>query len=413
MQSSKHANVHYEFGQSIFEQVHKFVPQINSTSRQLAQPTRTGPVHSRLYQLGMTVKRPPSSRSAVSPMSMPFSSAKQSAGTPSSSRTEQSESRRIEDQIVLNSIKRRSKLDRIRTELRTKQKSECNFTPVINPISEEIASQRPQIMPTYEALYNEARIREEKQQQRQLPIHEPQRTLDPDSEVQLVTRLLNSHKRTDLKLKQARSSQYLQDPKTGLALYSPDIRRSQASYSKLSSRGSYSQSEFKGPLEAPLPAPQEHTFNDTIYEMFRCKQIEALFAKLDQNFDGVVQASDFESLDDEALRRVLSPVEESCSLVGDIRKEEFVKFVQALCTTMNLIDRSTLLKRRSCSIGSPPLTSVSPMQPVLSPRSELLAAKKRANLPSNIYEREVFLLKVSPSQQKEDRLFALGLLTDR
>jgi hypothetical protein len=397
------ANVQYEFSQSIFELPEKqFIPKINQVSKQLTA-NRKGPVHSRLYQLGVTVKRPSSGRTSV--LSQPISEERYSVQTPSTLRQEGESRLKVEDQIVYDGIARRSRLDKKRKEQQAKRKAECNFKPEINYLSEVLAGQRPQVKPRHELLYDEARIREEKRQTKDLQAA-PQKYLDPDAEIQLVTRLMNSHKKTENMLKLARSSRHLQDAQTGVNLYSPDIRRSQSSYFKLSEQGSYySPSE---PILLPVKEsqrPQEQLSNDSIYAEFKAKQIQLLFELMDQDHDDFVTEEDFTQLDT-SLQRILRPVAKNCSK-SRLAREEFVWHVQMLCSTLCIADRGTLLKRRNCTSFEPCLTSVPFTQPVLSPRSQLLAAKSRANLPTNIYERQALQSKVSSTQRSEESMYAL------
>jgi hypothetical protein len=337
-------------------------------------------------------------------LSRPISEEKYSVQTPSTLRQEGESRLKIEDQIVYDGVARRSRLDQKRKEQQAKKKAECNFKPAINSLSEVLAGLRPQVKPRHELLYDEARIRDEKRQTKDFQAA-PQKCLDPDAEIQLVTRLMNSHKKTEHMLKQARSAHHLLDAQTGVNLYSPDIRRSQSSFFKLSERGCYSQTE-----PSPLPVkesqrPQEQLDNDSIYAEFKAKQINLLFEQMDQDQDDFVTEEDFAKLDT-SLQRILRPVAKNCSK-GRLEKDEFIWHVLMLCSTLCIADRGTLLKRRNCASFEPRLTSVAFTQPVLSPRSELLAAKSRANLPASIYERQALLSKVRSTQRSEETLYAL------
>lgn len=128
-----------------------------------------------------------------------------------------------------------------------------------------------------------------------------------------------------------------------------------------------------------------------IFEKFRVKQFENLFASMDSDSDGLVSACriDINHIDPEVLK-VLTPFfEELEESQVEIGIENFVKSMENLYGILNVEQKAVLIKRSRKSVEETP-----DGKPFVSARSSDLAGKVQEKLPEDFFERQIMVSKM-------------------
>ena len=146
--------------------------------------------------------------------------------------------------------------------------------------------------------------------------------------------------------------------------------------------------------------------SDKIFHDFRIRQYERLFKCLDSDNDGSISATaiHLDLIDTKALEILTPFFEELQASEETLDFQQFSHKMDVLCKTLNVAQRSQLLKREIKTENNEP-----ERKPFISQNSLILAEKKRSSLPSDMYERlttankmtEMRMQKIKEEKEKE------------
>lgn len=159
-------------------------------------------------------------------------------------------------------------------------------------------------------------------------------------------------------------------------------------------------------LEAASSSKKSCEGSDKIFHDFRLRQYERLFKCLDSDCDGKISATaiKIDQIDVKALEILTPFFEELQTSEATISFEQFSSKMDVLCKSLNVAQRSQLLKRETKEEVVEP-----ERKPFISQNSVILAEKKRSSQPSDMYERlttankmtEMRMNKIKEDKEKE------------
>lgn len=285
---------------------------------------------------------------------------------------------------------------------------ECTFSPVINSVHREKCGQT-----VHETLYHQAEKFKEKLLQKQenelrqysfAPNVNLTKKKEENTEP-VYERLMKSKKDLEERLELIRNSRAEDiDEMTGQKLFKPITEskvegRDRPVWEVLYSKDSETKKEREEHMANDkkfweLNAAAEKTSENTkkIFQDFKEKQYEKLFNVLDHDKDGLISANSI-SLDniDERTILILKPLFDDLQESNlEIDLKGFVQRIEMITKTLNVGDRSYLLKREVKPAEVQP-----ERKPFVSTVSAKLAEKKRVDLSEDLYERLVSASKLT------------------
>ena len=309
-----------------------------------------------------------------------------------------------EEILYKKAEKSKQKLELLKQKAEEDELKECNFMPKINHAPRLRDTQKT----IYEELYSQAEKKKEKMLQKRdndlkqysfAPNIELTKKKDEKSKEPVHERLINSKKHFEESLEEKRKSKITDyDENTGQKFFQPIIESKTEPRNKPIWEHLYSiDSEIKKEREEALSeekrfwdanaSAQKTTVNtQKIFQDFRDKQYEKIFNLLDANKDGKISATEInlEGLDSKMIE-ILSPIFDDIQENNrEIDMNGFIQRMDILSKALNVEERAYLIKRENKAVEEP-----QERIPYVSPASSKLAAKKRNDLSSDIYERLV------------------------
>ena len=293
---------------------------------------------------------------------------------------------------------------------------ECTFSPVINSVHREKCNQT-----VHETLYSQAEKNKEKLLQRQeneikqysfAPNVQLTKKKEENSEP-VHERLFKSKRDLEERLETIRNSKVEDiDEVTGQKFFNPVTEskvegRDRPVWEVLYSKDSETKKEREEHLANDkkfweLNAAAEKTSENTkkIFQDFKEKQYEKLFYLLDNDKDGLISANSItlDSIDERTillLKPIFDDLQES-ELEIDLKG--FVQRIDMISKTLNVGDRSHLLKREA-----KPAEVQQVRKPFVSTVSTKLAEKKRVDLSEDLYERLVSASKLTEMRSQKHK----------
>lgn len=161
-----------------------------------------------------------------------------------------------------------------------------------------------------------------------------------------------------------------------------------------------SQQEFQKTLENASISKKTTENSDKIYSEFREKQFKALFKQMDSDLDGKISVNGINISNIEtAVLRILTPLFEELEKSGsELTEEGFLVKMEQLYKVLNVEQRALLIKRQEQKEE----VKVE-RKPFISQKSLEMAEKKRANLPSDFYERQNIVAKMNEMKLLQKR----------
>lgn len=161
-----------------------------------------------------------------------------------------------------------------------------------------------------------------------------------------------------------------------------------------------SQQEFQKSLVNASVSKKITENSDKIYSEFREKQFRTLFKLMDSDNDGRISVNGINIGNMEtALLRLLTPLFEELEKTGaDLTEDGFLVRMEELYKVLNVEQRAILIKRQEKKEED-----VVERKPFISQRSLDMAEKKRANLPSDFYERQSVVAKMGEMKLMQKR----------
>ena len=160
-------------------------------------------------------------------------------------------------------------------------------------------------------------------------------------------------------------------------------------------------------LEAVSSSKKSCEGSDKIFHDFRLRQYERLFKMLDSDGDGSISASaiKIDQVDVKALEILTPFFEELQASEATMDFQQFSAKMDILCKSLNVAQRSQLLKREAKAENAEP-----ERRPFISQKSLMYAEQKRSTLPTDMYERlttankmtEMRMQKIKEDKEREE-----------
>eukprot|EP00358_Blepharisma_japonicum_P000910 CAMPEP_0202949946 /NCGR_PEP_ID=MMETSP1395-20130829/16769_1 /ASSEMBLY_ACC=CAM_ASM_000871 /TAXON_ID=5961 /ORGANISM="Blepharisma japonicum, Strain Stock R1072" /LENGTH=393 /DNA_ID=CAMNT_0049653421 /DNA_START=180 /DNA_END=1358 /DNA_ORIENTATION=- len=317
-------------------------------------------------------------------------------------------------------------LDELKEERQNVEMIECSFHPTIS--ESRTSRSREQFRDVYTDLYNDAEQRKSRNtslteqsisQYSFKPKVKSHNRATTETKEEIFERLYSSKSKfyedMEERKKQMESVEVSIDQVSGQELFHPAINNTKGSitrggeepiwehlYSLKDVHSVKQQEENDKTLkfwEASSAAKKLSDASQKIFQDFQQKQLEKLFKSFDSDEDGKISSGSIkiEHLDVKSLV-ILSPylnyLEESKE-ENDL--DQFLGYMDELIKSMNVGDKSHLLKREVKPVVEEKIVLVSP-------KSAKLAEKRRGSLPDNIYDRLVWTSQLNELKANELRL---------
>ena len=322
-----------------------------------------------------------------------------------------------ENILMKKKEEKEEKLKKLKEEYEEDYYKECYFTPKIN----EISKSRDSVGNIHTELYLQAgKLKDRKEKKieeelKQIPfkpdIKDGRKNKVFETKEMFFDRLESSKKKSEEEQEKLRqkTDEIDTDPVTGQKLFKPLTSvQSERHLSRYNSEPIweylYKQKDHK---KTEISAAQQESFkqmeaisvskkasenSDKIFDEFRHKQLQRLFALMDSDCDGKISAGaiNINGIDVSALK-VLTPFFEELELKNlPINEAEFTRKMEEFYRTLNVEEKAFLIRRQDKKEQEEP-----ERKPFISINSTILAEKKRGSLPADFYERQSTVTKMT------------------
>lgn len=304
---------------------------------------------------------------------------------------------------------KQEKIEKMRQSVAKDEMKECSFVPKINKSS----LSKDSLGNKHEELYNQAKELKARKDQiieedkKKFPFRPDVGTAckrnQNETTEEFLDRLEKSKRFGDLEVLEMRKQRELEDL-SECKQFRDELRNVPSRhetqeiwdylYSQKDSKAKEIEASQKEALKTFESISQSKKISDNsakIFEKFRVKQFENLFALMDSDADGKISACsiDINHIDPLVLQTLTPFFEELEQSQVEIEVENFVRSMENLYNILNVEQKAVLVKR-SRKVED----AVNEGIPFVSPRSKDLANKVQGKLPGDFFERQIMVTKM-------------------